>query len=97
MFMPAEPGSKRYFIIHEALRKGACTDALYSRMHVKPWFIERMRELVELEEQVPAPRAAGGADQRTGLRRMSKHRRGRAGEGDMITQIKAQELDPWLS
>ena len=54
--MLAEPSSERHFIMYEALRKGASTDLLSTRTHVKPWFIEQMRELVELEEQVLAHR-----------------------------------------
>lgn len=48
----AEPSSERQFIIYEALRKGASIDTLYQRTYIKPWFLEQMRELVELEEQI---------------------------------------------
>jgi carbamoyl-phosphate synthase large subunit len=44
--------SERQFIVYEALRKGASVDVLYEKTHIKPWFIEQMRELVELEEQI---------------------------------------------
>ncbi len=44
------PTSERIFIIYEALRKGAGIQELYERTHIKPWFIEQMKELVELEE-----------------------------------------------
>ncbi|MBM4285936.1 MAG: carbamoyl-phosphate synthase large subunit [Deltaproteobacteria bacterium] len=47
-----EPSSERQFLMYEALRKGATIDALYRKTHIKPWFIEQMRELVDLEEQV---------------------------------------------
>jgi len=47
-----EPSSERQFIMYEALRKGASVEALYRRTYIKPWFIEQMRELVELEEEV---------------------------------------------
>jgi carbamoyl-phosphate synthase large subunit len=47
-----EPSSERQFIMYEALRKGASVDSLYQRTHIKPWFIEQMRELVELEEEI---------------------------------------------
>ncbi|MFZ5451377.1 MAG: carbamoyl-phosphate synthase large subunit [Thermodesulfobacteriota bacterium] len=47
-----EPSSERQFLMYEALRKGADVDALYRWTHIKPWFIEQMRELVELEEEV---------------------------------------------
>ena len=50
----AEPSSERQFIMYEALRKGADTGVLYARTHIKPWFIEQMRELVEMEERLLA-------------------------------------------
>jgi carbamoyl-phosphate synthase large subunit len=45
-----EPTSERQFILYEALRKGAAIDDLYALTHIKPWFLEQMRELVALEE-----------------------------------------------
>ncbi|MDQ1256615.1 MAG: carbamoyl-phosphate synthase large subunit [Candidatus Hydrogenedentes bacterium] len=44
--------SERQFIMYVALRKGATTDELHARTHIKAWFIEQMRELVNLEEKV---------------------------------------------
>ena len=38
--------------MYEALRKGADVEALYQKTHIKPWFIEQMKELVELEEEI---------------------------------------------
>jgi carbamoyl-phosphate synthase large subunit len=46
------PTSERQFIMYEALRKGATVDELYARTYIKPWFIEQMNELVELEEKI---------------------------------------------
>jgi carbamoyl-phosphate synthase large subunit len=54
MEMLADPTSERQFLMYEALRKGAETQALYERTHIKPWFIEQMRELVQLEERMLA-------------------------------------------
>jgi len=48
----AEPSSERQFIMYEALRKGADVQALYELTYIKPWFIEQMKELVELEEEM---------------------------------------------
>jgi len=50
----SEPSSERQFFMYEALRKGADIDTLYERTHIKRWFIEQMRELVELEEKLRA-------------------------------------------
>jgi carbamoyl-phosphate synthase large subunit len=47
-----EPSSERQFIMYEALRKGADVNALHERTYIKSWFIEQMKELVELEERL---------------------------------------------
>ncbi len=52
MVMLNEPSSERQFIMYEALRKGAGVQELYEKTYIKPWFIEQMKELVELEEQI---------------------------------------------
>jgi carbamoyl-phosphate synthase large subunit len=52
MELLAEPTSERQFVMYEALRKGAGVDALYEKTYIKPWFIEQMKELVELEEKI---------------------------------------------
>ena len=46
------PTSERQFIMYEALRKGADIQALYEKTYIKPWFINQMKELVELEEKI---------------------------------------------
>jgi len=48
----AEPTSERQFIMYEALRKGAGVRDLFEKTHIKPWFIEQMKELVDLEEEI---------------------------------------------
>jgi len=52
MNLLAFPNSERQFIMYEALRKGADIDALFEKIHIKRWFIEQMKELVELEEKI---------------------------------------------
>ncbi|MFO7765473.1 MAG: carbamoyl-phosphate synthase large subunit [Pelovirga sp.] len=47
-----EPSSERHYIIYEALRKGATIDLLHQRTHIKAFFLEQMKELVELEEEI---------------------------------------------
>src|SRR5210317_663859 len=51
--------SERQFIMYEAIRKGADVDALHAKTHIKAWFIEQMKELVELEEKVIASKGKG--------------------------------------
>jgi carbamoyl-phosphate synthase large subunit len=52
MDLLVEASSERQFIMYEALRKGASVNDLYEKTHIKPWFIEQMKELVELEEEI---------------------------------------------
>jgi len=47
-----EPSSQRQWLMYEALRKGASVDQLHRLTHIKAWFIEQMKELVELEEEI---------------------------------------------
>ena len=48
----SHPSSERQFIMYEALRKGADIDALFEKTHIKRWFIEQMKELVQLDEEI---------------------------------------------
>ncbi len=47
-----DASSERQFILYEAIRKGADLDKLYQLTHIKPWFLQQMKELVELEEKL---------------------------------------------
>jgi len=46
------PSSERQFQMYEALRKGTDVQELHRLTHIKSWFIEQMKELVELEEEI---------------------------------------------
>ncbi|HBC85482.1 MAG TPA: carbamoyl phosphate synthase large subunit [Lentisphaeria bacterium] len=50
--MLVEPTSERQWIMYEAIRKGASTEELHSLTHIKAYFINQMRELVQLEEEM---------------------------------------------
>jgi carbamoyl-phosphate synthase large subunit len=52
MEMLKEPTSERQFVIYEALRKGADIAKLYQLTSIKPWFLQQMKELVDLEEEI---------------------------------------------
>ena len=52
MQMLSYTSSERQFIMYEALRKGADIQELYKKTYIKPWFIQQMKELVELEEKI---------------------------------------------
>ncbi len=51
--------SERQFVMYEALRKGAGVAELYEGTHIKPYFIEQMKELVDLEEEILACKGDG--------------------------------------
>ena len=61
--MLVTPTSERYFVIYEALRKGATVDEIHELTKVKHWFIEQMKELVEEEEAMLAGKGALPADE----------------------------------
>ncbi len=46
------PNSERYFLLYEALRKGATIEQLQQKTMIKAYFLEQMKELVELEEEI---------------------------------------------
>jgi len=52
MTMLNDPSSERQWIMYEALRKGATVEELFAKTYIKPWFIQQMKELVELEELI---------------------------------------------
>ena len=54
LHMLRTPTSERQFMMYEALRKGIDIETLYETTHIKPWFLQQMKELVELEEAILA-------------------------------------------
>ena len=50
MSMLISPTSDRYFIIYEALRKGATVEEIHNLTSIKAYFLEQMLELVQEEE-----------------------------------------------
>ncbi len=46
------PSSERHFLLYEALRKGATVEELNAITHVKTYFLEQMKELVEEENAI---------------------------------------------
>ena len=58
----AVPSSERYFLIYEALRKGATPQEIFDITKVKHYFLEQMKELVEEEEKLISMKGAIPAD-----------------------------------
>lgn len=61
--MLISPSSERYFLMYEALRKGASVEELYEITKVKHWFIEQMKELVAEEEALLQHKGSLPADE----------------------------------
>jgi carbamoyl-phosphate synthase large subunit len=61
--MLVAPSSERYFVIYEALRKGATVDEIHELTKVKHYFLEQMKELVEEEEALAASRGQLPSDE----------------------------------
>lgn len=57
------PTSERYFIIYEALRKGATPDEIHQLTKIKHYFLEQMKELVEEENALMANKGSFPSDE----------------------------------
>ena len=55
--------SERHFMMYEALRKGATVDELHELTHIKRYFIEQMKELVDEEEALLACKGSLPSDE----------------------------------
>ncbi len=56
------PSSERYFIMYEALRKGATADEIFEITKVKHYFINQIKELVDEEEELLKSKGSLPAD-----------------------------------
>lgn len=56
------PSSERYFVMYEALRKGATADEIFELTKVKHYFINQMKELVDEEEELLKSKGSLPAD-----------------------------------
>ncbi|MBQ9419064.1 MAG: carbamoyl-phosphate synthase large subunit, partial [Synergistaceae bacterium] len=57
------PNSERYFVIYEALRKGATVDEIHELTHVKEYFLNEMKELVDEEKNILSFKGASLPDE----------------------------------
>jgi len=48
----AVPNSERYFAIYEALRKGMTVEEIYSISKIKTYYLQQIKELVDLETEI---------------------------------------------
>ena len=61
--MLISPSSERYFVMYEALRKGATADEIFELTKVKHYFINQMKELVDEEEELLRSKGSLPADE----------------------------------
>ena len=57
------PSSQRYFLIYEALRKGATVEEIHEITKVKHYFLEQIKELVEEENALMESKGALPSDE----------------------------------
>ncbi|MGN0355352.1 MAG: carbamoyl-phosphate synthase large subunit [Muricoprocola sp.] len=59
----ATPSSERYFMIYEALRKGATVEEIHELTKIKHYFLEQMQELVMEENELMASKGQLPSDE----------------------------------
>ncbi len=60
----AVPNSHRLFYLRYALKKGFSIDALYELTRIDPWFLDQIRQIVDMEERLAEKgKGSKGADQ----------------------------------
>ena len=59
----AMPSSERQFLMYEAVRKGMTLEELYELTHIKRYFLEQMKELVDEEEALRKGKGALPSDE----------------------------------
>jgi len=58
----AEPTPDRLLVVAQAMRAGVGDDAIYAACRIDPWFLARIREIVEAESQVESGGLPGDPD-----------------------------------
>ncbi len=58
----AEPTPDRLLVVAQAMRAGFGDEAIHNACRIDPWFLARIREIVEAERQVEADGLPGGSD-----------------------------------
>ncbi|MCL2571765.1 MAG: carbamoyl-phosphate synthase large subunit [Defluviitaleaceae bacterium] len=56
MKMLERPSSERLFIVYEALRKGVTVDEMHKHTFIKPFFLNHLKEMIDMEEEIIAHR-----------------------------------------
>ncbi len=57
------PSSERYFMMYEAIRKGATDEEIHDATAVKAYFVQQIRELTQLEDKILESKGSLPADE----------------------------------
>ncbi|MDO4491391.1 MAG: carbamoyl-phosphate synthase large subunit [Lachnospiraceae bacterium] len=57
------PSSERYFMMYEAIRKGATDEEIFAATAVKAYFVQQIRELTQLEDKILESKGSLSADE----------------------------------
>nr|NLI51036.1 carbamoyl-phosphate synthase large subunit [Propionibacterium sp.] len=91
-----EPTSDRQYLLYEALRAGASIADLVERTHIKAWFHEQMKAVVDVDLEVEAYRGRLDALPTALLRRAKEHGLGDAYLARVLgvdeTEVRARRL-----
>ena len=94
------PSSETHFIMYEALRKGATDEQIFNACAIKSYFVQQMRELVQLEEQILKYKGTGNGERGTdnGERGTGNGEKGTGIPDDLLIRAKRDGFaDKYLS
>ena len=46
-----DTGSRRFWYVAQAMRAGMSIEEIYERTAIDPWFLNHMKQMVEMEEE----------------------------------------------
>jgi carbamoyl-phosphate synthase large subunit len=84
----SRPTPRRVYALAEALRRGATVDALHRRTGIDPWFLAKMKRIVDLGAELRATARRRGAGGRAGAADRVAARAGAAIPADLLRRAK---------
>lgn len=60
-----QPTTERVFALAEALRRGMSVAAIHRATGITPWFLEKMKNIIDLEHQIAKSKSLSASDLRT--------------------------------
>ncbi len=56
------PGVDRFWYIAQAIREGMAVEEIYDYTKIDPWFLNNIKQIIEMEEKIKGARGQGGKD-----------------------------------